>query len=187
MDPASIGACDELANHRRASLVPVPDTAGRLHLSACPGTREGEADRTAVRRDLERIAASGARRLVTLVEAKELPLALPDWRAEVAAAGLALLHLPIADYGVPDAAFEAGWAAAGLAARLEAGETVALHCRAGLGRTGTIAARLLIECSGLDAEAAVAMVRRLHAAEAVETAAQIDHLRDIAARRARLD
>jgi protein-tyrosine phosphatase len=174
-----------LANDRRASLLPIPGTAGRLHLSACPGTWEGEADRAAVRRDLARIAASGASLLVTLVEAQELPLALPDWRAEAEAAGLAVLHLPIPDYGVPDAGFETGWAAAGLGARLAAGETVALHCRAGLGRTGTIAARLLIECSGLDAEAAVAMVRRLHAAEAVETAAQFDHLHGLADRLSR--
>jgi protein-tyrosine phosphatase len=169
-----------MAIRRRASLLSIPGAAGRLHLSACPGTWEGEADLAAVRRDLAHISASGAGLLVTLVEAKELPLPLADWRAEAITAGLALLHLPIPDYGVPDAAFEAGWRDAGLAGRLARGETVALHCRAGLGRTGTIAARLLIEIAGLDAEAAVALVRRDHAAEAVETAAQIHHLRSIA-------
>lgn len=161
-----------MAIRRRASLVPVPGRAGRLHLSACPGTWEGAIDRTAVRRDLASIAASGARVLVTLVEAKELPLPLADWRAEVEAAGLALLHLPIPDFGVPDLRFEVGWRAARLGERLTAGETVAIHCRAGLGRTGTIAARLLIETAGLDAAAAIAVIRRDHAAEAVETAGQ---------------
>lgn len=176
-----------MANNRPASLVAVPGTPGRLHLSACPGTWEGPADLAAVRRDLTKIALSGARLLVTLVETKELPLPLAAWRAEVAAAGLDLLHLPIADYGVPDAAFETGWTAAALGERLARGETVALHCRAGLGRTGTIAARLVIECAGLDAEAAVALVRRDHRAEAVETTAQIHHLRLIAERLSRDD
>jgi protein-tyrosine phosphatase len=174
-----------MANRRRASLLSVPGVAGRLHLSACPGTWEGTADRAAVRRDLATIAASGARLLVTLVEAAELPLSLADWRAETAAAGLDLLHLPIADFGVPDAAFEAVWREVGLAERLARGETVALHCRAGLGRTGTIAARLVAEAAGLDADAAIAQVRHDHAAEAVETAAQVDYLRTLVERRSR--
>lgn len=161
--------------------MPVPGTPGRLHLSACPGTWEGPADLATVRRDLARIAASGARVLVTLVEASELPLPRDAWRAEVTAAGLEPVHLPIPDYGVPDAGFEAAWRAAGLAERLGRGETIALHCRAGLGRTGTIAARLLVECSGLDAEAAIARVRRDHRAEAVETAPQAHYLRTLVA------
>lgn len=172
-----------MANHRRASLLPIPGIGGRLHLSACPGRRQGSADLATLRRDLAEIAGCGAGLLVTLVEAGELPLPLADWVAEVAAAGLEPLHLPIPDYGVPDAAFEAAWAAARLGERIERGETVALHCRAGLGRTGTIAARLLIETIGLGAEEAVALVRREHAAEAVETAAQLDHLRAVAAAR----
>ena len=171
-----------MANRRRASLLPVPGVVGRLHLSACPGTWEGAADRAAVHRDLAAIAASGADLLVTLVESDELPLPLADWRAEIAAAGLGFVHLPIPDFGVPDATFEMGWSVAALADRLRRGEVVALHCRAGLGRTGTIAARLLVEVAGLDAEAAVARVRRDHAAEAVETAAQMQHLRSVAER-----
>ncbi|MDK9695855.1 MAG: phosphatase [Siculibacillus sp.] len=176
-----------MAKDRRASLMPVPGTPGRLHLSACPGTWRGEADRASVRRDLARIAECGAALLVTLIDEKELPLPLADWRAEVEAAGLELRHLPISDYGVPDDRFEREWSRARLADRLVAGETVALHCRAGLGRTGTIAARLLIEISGLDAEAAIATVRRDHVAEAVETAEQVHHLRRLSERLSRED
>lgn len=174
-----------MANHRRASLLPVPGMAGRLHLSACPGTWAGAADPASVDRDLAAIAASGASLLVTLVEAKELPLPVAAWRAAAAAHGLAVLHLPIPDYGVPDGAFEAAWRAARLGERLAAGETIALHCRAGLGRTGTIAARLLVETAGFDADEAISFVRRGHAAEAVETEAQRAHLLAIAAARPR--
>lgn len=157
--------------------------AGRLHLSPCPGHWDGPASAAAVRRDLAAIAAADASRLVTLVEARELPLAIDQWRRAVAAAGLAWVHLPIPDFGVPDADFERGWVAADLGARLRAGDTVAIHCRAGLGRTGTVAARLLVECAGLDADAAIARIRRDHASGAVETPAQVAHLREIAARR----
>lgn len=169
-----------MAKARRVSLLSIPGMTGRLHLSPLPGTWDGAADLDTVRRDLAAIAAAGATLLVTLVEAEELPLPLAAWRAEAEAAGLAFLHLPIPDFGVPDAEFEAGWEAARLVSRSAAGETVAIHCRAGLGRTGTIAARLLIEAAGLDAAAAIARIRRDHTPEAVETAAQEAWLRDLA-------
>lgn len=169
-----------MANHMRVSLLSVPGTPGRLHLSPCPGTWTGAADAGTVAGDLATIRAAGAGLLVTLVEAKELPLPLPAWIAAVGAAGLDFLHLPIADYGVPEGDFERAWAAADLAGRLRAGDTVAIHCRAGLGRTGTIAARLMIECGGLDAAAAIARIRAEHAAEAVETASQAAWLEAVA-------
>lgn len=166
-----------------ASLLTIPDMAGRLCLCACPGTWRGPADAVTVGEDLAAIVSTGASRLITLVEAKELPLAPADWRRAVEAAGLLWTHLPIPDFGVPDEDFEIAWIAADLGRHLRAGETVAIHCRAGLGRTGTIAARLLIELSGLDADAAIERVRRDHAAEAVETSAQVAHLHEIAALR----
>ncbi|WP_165498095.1 phosphatase domain-containing putative toxin [Siculibacillus lacustris] len=172
-----------MANRPRVSIVTVPGCAGRLHLSPLPGTWSGAPSPETVRRDLAAIAGAGATTLVSLVERRELPLSAEAWDAAVRAAGLTPVALPIADYGVPGAAFEADWAAAGLADRLRRGETVALHCRAGVGRTGTIAARLLVEAGGLSAAAAIAMIRAEHTARAVETEDQAAHLAAVAAAR----
>lgn len=57
------------------------------------------------------------------------------------------VHLLIRDVLVPDAKFEAAWATVGLELRecLQRVGSILVHCRGGLGRTGTIAARLLVE------------------------------------------
>jgi atypical dual specificity phosphatase len=86
--------------------------------------------------DLAAIAAAGIRVLVSLTE-EPVPNEL------LVAAGIEGRHFPIKDMGVP---------AAGPTARLckfienhiNAGEAVAVHCHAGLGRTGTILAAFLV-------------------------------------------
>jgi ADP-ribosyl-[dinitrogen reductase] hydrolase len=60
----------------------------------------------------------------------------------------------------PDDIFETRWTYGGhrLRRRLARGERVVLHCMGGLGRTGTVAARLLVEC-GVAPEDAIGRVR----------------------------
>jgi protein-tyrosine phosphatase len=60
-------------------------------------------------------------------------------------------HLPIVDVSTPDKRFEREWDIAGeeLGSILRRGLDVLVHCRGGLGRAGTIAARLLVEL-GMD-------------------------------------
>jgi ADP-ribosyl-[dinitrogen reductase] hydrolase len=60
-------------------------------------------------------------------------------------------HLPIVDVSTPDEHFEQAWDVAGeeLRSILRGGSNVLVHCRGGLGRAGTIAARLLVEL-GMD-------------------------------------
>ncbi len=126
------------------------------------------------------LARIGVAVLVSLVEASEaadLGLDLEGLARACAAHGSVFRHAPIADMGVPDAAFEAGWARLGpwLAAELRRGRRIAIHCRAGLGRSGTVAARLLIEL-GLDPALAIDRVRAARPG-AIETRAQEEHLR----------
>jgi ADP-ribosyl-[dinitrogen reductase] hydrolase len=154
---------------------------GLIGMTLCPGKQQRGGLSGDWRRDLgpdlDRIRDWGAVAVVTLMEAHELDrYRVPGLGAAVAARGMAWLHLPIPDAGVPDAAFEAAWQAAGPRLRgwLREGRRVLLHCRAGLGRTGTIAARLLVE-SGLAPEAAVRAVRAAREGT-IETAGQVAHV-----------
>jgi predicted protein tyrosine phosphatase len=83
------------------------------------------------------------------------------------------VHLPVADYGVPDAAGSAIWRSAVPAAlsALRGGGRVLIHCRGGCGRSGMAALRLMI-AAGEPPDAALARLRALRPC-AVETDAQI--------------
>lgn len=127
-------------------------TGGRIGMTLCPGKCDPNAMTGPWARDLSRdlqaIADWGASALVTLMEAHELErLGVADIGHAVESVGLMWYHLPITDVSIPDTRFEAQWETAGeaLRARLIDGQGVVIHCRGGLGRTGLIAARLLIE------------------------------------------
>jgi len=124
--------------------------------------------------DLDAIAVWGARVVVTLVEPAELKmLKVPQLGQAVHARGMLWLHLPIADYSIPDAAFEQQWLTQGRELRtlLRHGESVLLHCKGGLGRAGMMAARLLVEL-GMAPETAIRTVRRARKG-AIETSSQL--------------
>jgi atypical dual specificity phosphatase len=69
--------------------------------------------------------------------------------------GVRLSH-PIADFGVPDLSTMER-IAADVAAALAEGRTLYLHCRAGIGRTGMVAACLMVS-AGMTAEQALAQL-----------------------------
>jgi ADP-ribosyl-[dinitrogen reductase] hydrolase len=93
--------------------------------------------------------------------------------------GITWLHMPIVDVNPPDARFEAVWAEHGqdLGAQLRQGGKVLVHCRGGLGRAGTVAARLLVEL-GVPPQDAVARVRAARP-RAIETAEQLRYVLDL--------
>lgn len=158
-------------------IAELPVGGGVLGVTLCPGKSGASVFGTAWARDLETdvaaIAAWGASAVVTLIEEHEFALlqveALPE---AVRAAGIAWHHLPIEDVSVPDERFEREWPVVWpqLSARLEAGERVVVHCRGGLGRAGTVAALMLIEC-GESPERAMARVRAVRPG-AIETREQ---------------
>ena len=165
-------------------VVRAPDTEGRIGMSYCPGRYlrgwgliGGQRD---LPTDLERIRRWGARTMVTLLQESEFrTLGVPDLAETVPDRGFDWFHAPIRDFSAPGSAFELAWAEAGpvVRERLRQGEDVLLHCRAGLGRTGTVAARLLVEF-GDDPETAIATVRRARQGT-VENVEQADYIRGL--------
>lgn len=142
---------------------------GRVGISFCPGKWQADAMTGAWARDLaadlDAVAEWGAIAVVTLVEAHELvALRVENMGAAVAARGMRWFHLPIPDVMAPGPAFEVAWADAGSVLRsiLRGGGDVFVHCKGGLGRAGTVAARLLVEL-GVDPEQAIADVRAARA------------------------
>ncbi len=167
----------------------MPRAAGVVGLTLCPGKKDRAAATGAWDRDLDTdldaVAGWGARAVVSLVEDHELSLlGVEALGREVRRRKMVWFHLPIRDAGVPDRDFERRWRSAGpeLRARLLAGERILVHCRGGLGRTGTIAARLLVEL-GMAAEEAIRSVRRARTG-AIENDRQEDYVRSLPRRRA---
>jgi protein-tyrosine phosphatase len=139
---------------------------GRIGLSACPGLRRDPGlpldASTALDADLAALTDWGARSLVTLLPDRELELlGLSALGEQATAHGLGWRHLPITDGCAPGSAFEQAWRWVGpeLHALLDADARIVVHCRAGIGRTGTVAARLLVE-RGMAPTAAIQAVRR---------------------------
>lgn len=159
------------------TTVAVPHGPGRIGMTSCPGKHDPSAEPGNRDRDLDRDLAAiqtwGAAAIVTLMtEAELVDLGVGGLGRGVAAYGLAWVHLPIPDEHTPTEAFEQAWPmqAGPLRAMLADGQGVIVHCRGGAGRTGMIAARLLVEL-GLTPKEALERVRSVKP-EAIETREQ---------------
>ncbi len=110
--------------------------AGRIGVTFCPGKTQAEALTGAWERDLaldlDAVREWGAKAVLTLLEDHEIvTLGVRSLSAEVRARGLMWFHAPIADYGTPDAAFEASWRDIGQALRtlLADDADIVIHCK----------------------------------------------------------
>lgn len=111
-----------------------------------------QAEGSALGRHLEELVAEGVGALVTLSEE-------PLDRVAIARHGLRYLHLPVADMTAPSVE-EVDRAVSFIERAQEDDLPAAVHCRAGLGRTGTLLACCLVK-QGRDSADAVAEIRRL--------------------------
>lgn len=157
-------------------FVAVPHTGGIIGMTICPGMTVKDHARS-LDEDIAAIKVWGATALVTLIADYELEVlsasALPR---KVQASRLEWHHLPIMNRDAPYEDFEEKWITSGrvLRQRLRQGERILLHCVYGLGRSGMIAARLLVEL-GEQPKAAICRVRAARPG-AVETAIQERHV-----------
>jgi len=85
--------------------------------------------------------------------------------------GINFISFPIPDRGVPASMQEAVLLIARLGTQLEAGKNVAVHCRQGIGRSGLIAAGVLMS-SGASAGEAIQIVSSARGIPVPETLAQ---------------
>ena len=121
---------------------------GRLAGTPWPGVvHDMDADLKALRR-------CGVTMLITLTE-KDFP------QDALARNGLKNFHLPVYDHESPTVA-QIQMLLARMSAALRRGEVLAVHCLAGLGRTGTVLAAWLVR-EGLTAEEALRRVRLIDA------------------------
>ena len=84
---------------------------------------------------------------------------------------ITFISFPIPDRGVPASSQEAVSLLARIGAQLDAGKKVAVHCRQGIGRSGLIAAGVLVT-SGASPEEAMQVVSSARGTEVPETLEQ---------------
>ena len=149
----------------RIDEVKAPNGTGIIGMTLCPGKKINSAQSGPWNRDLDMdlqaIQVWGARALVNLMEEHEYELLrVPDYVAKVRSYPMEYFHLPIVDVHPPDGRFLELWKSAGPKLRqiLLDGGKILIHCRGGLGRTGTVAAQLLVEL-GMPHEKAIQAVR----------------------------
>jgi len=110
--------------------------------------------------DLQTITDCGIKRVVCLAPCKEIMNKSPEYHQLLESENLPWIWDPfcVPDYGVPENREEFLRLALFVANRLREGESVLVHCGAGIGRTGMFAVCILLAL-GVEKEAALDQVK----------------------------
>ena len=145
---------------------------GRGSLSVMARPRAGEWLDDEIR-GLSQAGITCVASLLTTAEAVELELT--DEAAVCAVYRIRFLSLPITDRGVPDNVTVTADFIADLHQSAYGGDSIVIHCRAGIGRSGLIAAGVLLN-EGLSPEAAFSLISKVRRVTVPDTEEQIKWL-----------
>jgi ADP-ribosyl-[dinitrogen reductase] hydrolase len=166
----------------RIDDVDIPKVPGTIGITLCPGKVQRDAISGSWERDLridiQAVKSWGATAWLNLLTTEEmLDLKVEDLEVAVKASGIRYYCLPIKDGDIPDAVFEQSWNTIGAQLREELlrGGKILIHCKGGLGRSGMIAARLIVELGAATPEEAIRQVRASRPG-AIEIHAQEKHV-----------
>lgn len=170
------------ASPLRIAELKVPRVEAKIGLTLCPGKKGPSAsdhywdrDLTA---DLSIIVEWPAAAVVSLLEEFELDmLHVRELGAAIQAQEVEWFHFEITDGAPPDNRFESRWPTScrRLCELLRQDRNILIHCRGGLGRTGTVSALLLKEF-GVSSDDAIRRIRSVRPG-AIETPEQEEYVR----------
>jgi protein-tyrosine phosphatase len=139
---------------------------GFIAIMAYPGKEQGAASAIAS------IARDGIRQVVSLLEPAEAQaLGLEREAHLVASESMRFVSFPIPDMGLPASVSAFARLARNLYQQIDAGDNTLLHCRGGVGRSGLLAAAVLLHC-GMDPRQAFQQVTRMRGLRVPETPEQ---------------
>lgn len=127
-------------------IIPLKNGA-QLLMTPCPGTK-GES----VENSLAQLKQAGTKTVLTLMLPEEQQhYGITNLQSTTETLGMTWINLPIPDDEKPDHRFEKPWEniKSSLVYKLSSGETVALHCKGGQGRTSLVSALIMLEM-GMD-------------------------------------
>jgi protein-tyrosine phosphatase len=136
---------------------------GKIAISARPRGGDWLED------EIEGWHREGVEVVVSLLTSEEMQeLGLERESDEAQRHGIKFMNLPIPDRGVPPAGSEAASFVEKVRKELESGRKVAIHCRQSIGRSGMIAAALLVK-QGISPSEAIERVSRTRGLPVPET------------------
>lgn len=148
--------------------------AGALTLMPCPPAHE-------LKDVLDRLCDQGVTAVLSMLpEAEAHTLGVGEEAALCAARGMTFLNHPIADFGLPDAD-QFAVLIADIKARMDHGQHIAVHCRAGIGRSGMVIAATLV-AQGEQPDTAIAIASTARGVSIPDTVEQGNFIADFAQR-----
>jgi protein-tyrosine phosphatase len=142
--------------------------AGRMAIAARPRADDW------LEAEIAEWKASGLNVVVSLLEAEEVSELGLRREAELCrAAGIDFVSFPIPDRGVPNSRRHALQIANSIAQSVSGGQSIAIHCRAGIGRSSMVAACALVRL-GVEAADAFILIREARGLSVPDTEEQRD-------------